>query len=315
MNVIKYRAPFNTNAQVYKKPAIIFFIDILNKTLPVKERIVYKKTDSIVNLHKLLNDKMEMYKAKNKEYFWCGIISSLTNNNAVKQKIRRIDVTTLRPEMPKEWLKNKTEWLTNYDIDNVMIQYSNDKKYKYKFLGVFPIDFAVEINGKCLYSSVCGIDIKDYIKNDIKYIGFINNLDKHDESGSHWTSTFIILDPDNINYGAHYYDSTVKKIPKYIKIFIDRIKKQCNELYPKKVFKITSNDKKHQYKNTECGVFSMVYQIRWINFLLHDKEFYKKKDAYKIIVNDKDIIDDTMVRKRSDLFRPNIVSLKIPQRQ
>jgi hypothetical protein len=310
MNVIKYRAPFNTNPQVFKKPAIIFFIDILNKTLPVKDKIVYKKTDSIVNLHKLLNEKMALYKAKDKEYYWCGIIASLTNNKADKQRIKRIDISTLRPEMPKEWLKNKTEWLSNYDINNVMSQYSNDKKYKYNFLGVFPIDFAVEVNGKCLYSSVCSINIKDYIKKGIKYIGFINNLDKHNESGSHWTSTFLVLDPNNSSYGCYYYDSTAKIIPNYIKIFIDKIKKQLEEIYPNKIFKIKSNNKKHQYKNTECGVFSMLYQIRWINFMLHDKDFYKRKDAYKIVVSDKNIKDAVMVEKRRDLFRPNIVTLK-----
>jgi len=309
MNVIKYRAPFNRNPQVYKKPAIMFFIDILNKTLPVKDRIVYKITDTIVKLHKLLNDKMSIYKAKNKEWFWCNIIASLTNNKAEKQRIKRIDITTLRPEVPKEWLKNKTEWLSNYDIVNVMSQYSNDKKYKYNFLGVFPIDFAVKINGRCLYSSVCNINIKDYIKKGIKYIGFINNLDKHNESGSHWVSTFIIIDPDSSSYGCYYYDSTSKIIPNYIKLFVDIIKKQLEEIYPKKVFKITSNDKRHQRKNTECGVFSMVYQIRWINFLLHDKNFNKKKDAYKIIVSDDNIKDDNMVKKRSDLFRPNMQTL------
>ena len=310
MNVIKFRCPSNTNPQVYKKADIILFIDILNNTLPVKDKIVYKKTDSSKILHKLLNEKMSLYKAKDKEWFWCNIISSLTTNKNIKKKIKQIDARTLRPEMPKEWLKNKVEWLSNYDILNVMMQYSNDKKYKYNFLGVFPIDFAVEVNNKCLYSSVCSINVKNYIKKKIKYVGFITNLDKHDESGSHWTSTFIILDPENSCYGAHYYDSTVKKIPKYIKIFINRIKKQCNELYPKIVFKITCNNKKHQNKNTECGIFSMVYQIRWINFLLHDKMFYKKKDAYKILVNDKNIKDNIMVEKRSNLFRPNILALK-----
>ena len=310
MHVIKYRAPFNTNPQVFKKTAIIFFINILNKTLPVKERIKYEKTDSSKILHRLLNEKMEKYKAKNKEYYWCNIIASLTNNKAEKQKIKRIDASTLRPEMPKEWLKNKTEWLSNYDIDNVMSQYSNDKKYKYHYLGTYPIDFAIKINGKCLYNSVCSINIKNYIKKGIKYFGFINNLDKHDQNGSHWTSTFIVLDPENSSYGCYYYDSTAKIIPSYIKIFIDIIKKQLEELYPNKDFKIISNNKKHQYKNTECGVFSMVYQIRWINFLLHDKTFYKKKNAYKIIVSDKDIKDAIMVEKRSDLFRPNIMTLK-----
>jgi len=308
MNVIKFRSPCNINEFVYKKNEIILFIKIINNG--IKDKIVYKESDSISNLHKLLNEKMALFKVKDKEWFWCNIMYQFAKTSALKQRIKRIDANTLRPETPKEWLKNPIEWLNNYDITKVMSQYSNCKKYKYKFIGVFPIDFAIEKNNTCLYSSVCSINVKEYVSKKIKYIGFITNLDKHNESGSHWTSTFIILDPENASYGAHYYDSTVKKTPAYIEIFINRIKKQCLELYPKKEFKITYNKKKHQRKNTECGVFSMIFQIRWINFLLNDKNFSKNPDAPKILVADNNIKDDVMVLKRSNLFRPNILTLK-----
>ena len=79
--------------------------------------------------------------------------------------------------MPIEWYKNPIEWLSNYDIEDVMIQYNNDNKYKYCFLGVFPIDFSEQDNfGRCLYSHICSIDINKYINKNIKYIKSFSHL-------------------------------------------------------------------------------------------------------------------------------------------
>jgi len=230
----------------------------------------------------------------------------------MQQNIKLIEKTELRPEMPAQWYKNPIEWLSNYDIDDVMVQYNNEKKYCYSFLGVFPIDFSEEDKfGRCLYSHICSLDLKKYTSKGIKYLGLITNLDKHDESGSHWTSTFIIIDPKNKSYGAHYYDSNAISIPHYVKKFILNIKKQLAKKYPKVPFTITSNTKRHQMKNTECGMFSMAYQIRWINALLKYKQL-KLKSPYEDsnfrlnIVNDNNITDSKMEENRKYLYRPNL---------
>ena len=69
----------------------------------------------------------------------------------MRQNIKLIEKTELRPEMPAQWYKNPIEWLSNYDIDDVMVQYNNEKKYCYSFLGVFPIDFSEEDKfGRCV---------------------------------------------------------------------------------------------------------------------------------------------------------------------
>ena len=61
-----------------------------------------------------------------------------------------------------------------------------------------------------------------------KYFGFVTNLCKFDEPGTHWTSSFFILDPELDSYGAYYYDSVGRKIPPLLKpVFID-IQKQMN---------------------------------------------------------------------------------------
>jgi hypothetical protein len=308
----KYSSPANLkNPRVFSKQSLVKLIDAWNKYKP--DKIVYKKSDSVAKLSDALNEKIRPVCDDNQYWCWTGALSKVAKDAKTKEIIKMIADYELRPEMPREWTKNPIEWLSNYDIEDVMLQYSKDKKYKYAFLGVFPIDFSEEDKfGRCLYSHICSVNVKKYINKGVKYLGLITNLDKHNQSGSHWTSTFIIIDPKNKSFGAHYYDSNAKPIPSYVRKFINTMKKQMNEMYPKEKFRITYNNRQHQKKNTECGMFSMIYQIRWLNMLLNYKKL-KLADPYKdahlpeVIVSEENITDDIMVENRKYLFRPNFV--------
>lgn len=298
------------NIRVFSKTSLIKLIDAWNKYKP--DKIIYKKTYNVTKLSDLLNEKIKPICDDKQYWCWPGALGKIARDEKTKSIIKMISDHELRPEMPIEWYKNPIEWLSNYDIEDVMIQYDNDKKNKYAFLGVFPIDFSEEDKfGRCLYSQICSIDLKKYINKGIKYIGLITNLDKHNQSGSHWTSTFIILDHKNKSYGVHYYDSNAKPIPMYVKKFILNVKKQCNILYPGVKFRITYNNRQHQKKNTECGMFSMIFQIRWINYLKNYKKLqlddpYIHSNVPVNIINDSKITDDIMVQNRKYLFRPNL---------
>jgi hypothetical protein len=263
----------------------------------------------------MLNEKIKPVCDDKQYWCWPGTISKIAssaNDTKTKEIIKMIETEELRPEMPIEWYANSREWLSNYDIEDVMKQYDKDRTYKYAFLGVYPIDFSEEDKfGRCLYSKICSLDVKKYINKKIKYLGLITNLDKHNQSGSHWTSTFIIIDPRNKCYGAHYYDSNAIAIPAYIKKFINNIKERLLVIYPNSKFKITYNTIRHQKKNTECGMFSMTHQIRWMNSLLKYKELklpdpYKDENFLKCITNNKNITDDIMNENRKYLYRPNL---------
>ena len=308
---IKYNSPKNAkNPYIFSKVSLIYLIDTWNKYKT--DKIVYKKTDKISKLSELLNEKIKPICDDKQYWCWTGTISKITTNTKTKELIKMIENEELRPEMPIEWYKNKTEWLSNYDIEDVMNQYDKCQKYKYAFLGVFPIDFSEEDKfGRCLYSKICSLDIKKYINKNIKHLGLITNLDKHNQGGSHWTSTFIIIDPRNKCYGAHYYDSNGINIPLYVKKFINNIKKSLQIIYPNSKFRITYNTLKHQKKNTECGMFSMAHQIRWLNCILKYKKLklpnpYKDEQFINCITNDNNITDDNMVISRNYLYRPNI---------
>ena len=69
---------------------------------------------------------------------------------------KQIDVETYAPDHPNTWEENLTEWLSNYDILNVLKQYFID----FKFIGPTPIDFASRENGTRIWPELCNIDIK-----------------------------------------------------------------------------------------------------------------------------------------------------------
>ncbi|WP_396189564.1 hypothetical protein, partial [Flavobacterium sp.] len=306
----KYNSPSTKkNPQVFSKKSLIELIRAWNKYKD--DKIKYKESETMKALAEKLNNKIKPICDDKQYWCWPGALAKIAKDDKTKEIIKMIADYELRPEMPIEWSKNPIEWLSNYDIEAVMRQYSIEKKYKYAFLGVFPIDFSEEDKfGRCLYSHICSLNVKKYVNKGVKYLGLITNLDKHNESGSHWTSTFIIIDPKNKSYGAHYYDSTARQIPSYVKKFMRTVMTQCNQLYPKHNFRITYNNIQHQKKNTECGMFSMVYQIRWLNLNVHHKKLklnsplVDERAADKVL-NDSKITDDVMIRNRKFLFRPN----------
>lgn len=288
------------NGTCLSKLTLIKLIIIWN-TANINDKIIYKKTFTIHKLWNLLNDKMKYICKNNNDICWYDSLIKMSKDYNIKKNINDLKNKELRPEKPIEWNKDPHEWLSNFDIENVMNQYQNNKSFKYVFLGVFPIDFAVKnSSNKCMYSDFCNIDIKKYINYKKKFIGLITNLDKHNQSGSHWTSIFIVIDPKLKSYGAYYYDSTAKNIPSYILDFLNNIKSQLLSIYPNIPFNFYYNKKQHQKSNTECGVFSITFQIRWLNLLKKNKD-----SNFNDVINNPYLNDNSMYKMRDFLFRPN----------
>lgn len=278
--------------------------DLIDRAKPIR----IKPTDKDNAIYTKINSRLKRYCGNGRHWLWCGALERLVTIRGVpnairlKNSLRGIEKKNLKPEKPLPWYQKPKTWLSNFDIQNVMQQYSSAKRYRYEFLGVFPIDFTKRSSsGVCMYSKFCTIDIKDYIKRGIKHIGLITNLDRHDEPGSHWTSSFMVIDSNSSSYGAYYYDSAVNTIPADLKDFFDNVQAQCNAIYPKKSFKIDYNKKKHQFKGSECGVFSMIFQVRWINKIA----LKKNKASFQEITANPFINDEKMLEVRDFFFRPN----------
>ena len=205
---------------------------------------------------------------------------------------KHIDINTfkkirssIKPLKPKKWDKNKREWLNTLDIAGVMRQY--ELKYPdFKFMGPVPIDFDLKTKfDSCMISNLCKINLKKMVNDNIYKLGVIFNLDKHTQSGSHWIAMYMDLQKNIIGY----WDSYGYKPPKEVKVLMKRLKEQGRELEYSP--KIRINKKRHQFKGSECGVYSMhfiIEQLKGKSFkeiteqVIKDDDMWKNRQKYFI---------------------------------
>ena len=164
-----------------------------------------------------------------------------------------------RPEAPREWKRNRKDWLSNFDIQKVLRQYERAHR-DYCFLGVFPIDFnSRSVFGQCLYQEMCTALVPGLIAQKKRWVGAVFNLDRHDQPGSHWVSLMICLDPAHPAYGANFYDSAGRGASASIRTFMETVRAQMPSGYP--ALPLRESKAVHQYENTECGMFSILFQV------------------------------------------------------
>lgn len=156
---------------------------------------------------------------------------------------------TFRPDSPQ----GKFDWLSTFDINDVMEQYYTEDK-GCKFFGAVPMDFAD------LDLEIAKVDYDYYYNKGIRKFGIVFNLDNHDQPGSHWTAMYTDLDKGHI----FYFDSFgVKPEPRVRAL----MRQQARFLSDKKGMNIDNirvdyNKVQHQFKNSECGVYSINFLIR-----------------------------------------------------
>lgn len=223
------------------------------------------------------------------------------NQDMVKssQVYSALQSTAYKPAKPSSWKSNEREWLNTVDILKVMKQY--EEKYKtFSFQGVFPINFTEKDTMQkdvCIVQKMCNFNIKDLKERGITCFGMVLNLDRHNEPGSHWVSIFCCLDPSDQKYGICYYDSggsTMKKISKYVKEFIKTVVTQVND---RGKFRVKHNHIRHQFQDTECGIFAMLFIILCLRSC--PAETYM--DVKNKMPNDKN--DDGIHKYRSFFYR------------
>jgi hypothetical protein len=185
----------------------------------------------------------------------------------VPNPVRSVLDQAYRPQRPARWSSNKYEWLRTDDIANVMVQY--EKRYPtFKFVGVFPIDFAARYqNGTCVEERMCRLDVAKLHGKGVRRIGMVFNLDKHNQKGSHWVSYYVSMDPARPNFGAYYYDSVAKAPPREVHQLTTRIAAQVVTLVTPRVasrFEKRYNTVRKQFRNSECGVFAMHFLVRMV---------------------------------------------------
>ena len=204
-----------------------------------------------------VTDPTEIWRILNQRLVHCKKEDCWLNQLTDDHMRKRIDRYIFAPHMPYEWSKNPNEWLSNYDILNVLEQYEDTYKH-FEFIGPTPIDFDTVLpsNRQCVYNELCHFDLKSLVSKGKTKIGVVFNLDKHNQSGSHWVSLFI----DTEGQFLFFFDSAGSRCPKAIYTLVKRIKAQALAMGKKYTF-FQNYPKPHQYSNTECGVYSLFFII------------------------------------------------------
>ena len=111
------------------------------------------------------------------------------------------------------------------------------------------------------------------------------NEDFSHQSGSHWVGMLLNLKRNEAQFFDSYGEKPLPQVTNWIK---DLNKKLSN----KNKVQIIWNDKRHQFANSECGVYTIHFIVRSI-----------LGTPFKKIVNDI-IKDEKMNQKRKEFFNP-----------
>lgn len=178
-----------------------------------------------------------------------------------------------RPRAPKEWALNRYEWLSSDDIDAIEKNYTevfND----YYYVGSVPIDFDLQDETrKCLVSALCSMKLDELYKKGKQRIGIVINTDPHDGPGQHWVAVFCDIRPELEYPRMTYFDSYAMIPEPEIKTLMRRWKQQWDAtgVHSKKM-KLTYNRTRHQYKDSECGMYCLYFHYACLMNLSMDKK-------------------------------------------
>lgn len=332
---MSYCAPDDQSQQSYRKDKTCFALSSLQKlarawnTRYGEPPITNIRGKSKKDLWKELNERMmQICKKPGNEGCW---VDKLQMEEASEP------YQDLRPPTPAEWYRNPRTWLTNFDIEDVMEQYENEPDNHYNFIGVYPMDFAdiyselnevrwshLTKNGTCKFVGMI-TNLDDHDEPGSHWTSLFAVLDpKLPSFGVYYYDS--VSSPPTIEIKEFMIKlmkrattaSLEKKLPsdalqrmesypleKFThggaKDFMKEVHVICKEhqVSTPRPFKIAYNTHQHQYKNTECGIFSIVYQIRWIEGLRKNPNL-----TFDKVVSHR-MNDDEIAKFRERLYRPN----------
>lgn len=166
-----------------------------------------------------------------------------------------------RPKAPSEWKLNPEEWLSTDDIETM--EHRFEKLFPtYAFIGTFPIDFGLKSEtGKCLISTLCSADIRTLAKKKGKtQFGIVFNTDVSSGPGEHWVAVFCDVRPELEHPRMTYFDSYAQSPEPEIKTLMRQWKRDWDaSLQHTKPMELTYNKTRHQYKDSECGMYCLYF--------------------------------------------------------
>lgn len=273
-----------------------------------EQKIPSPEKMTVSELRKALDARYTKKTGCSKEVCWAKASPTLQPNTR--------DI--FRPLRSDTW-RSGHQWLSTTDIMHVMKQYENVHD-DYVFLGVFPIDFEMKVEGSCVVRSMCNFNVRGLLKEKKRMFSMVINLDTHDQPGSHWVTLFCCVDPKDPKYGICYFDSGglppepiqgTSKDP--ITAFMRRIKNEVVELYGKEhenMFWVRYNPEQKQFKNTECGMFCILFNIlclehtdadykRIRQMIGNDEDVHELRKIFYVAVDDKTTVKQQKIKKHN----------------
>lgn len=251
------------------KNQLVKIANAFNSKYP-KNKINFNSNTSRAVLWKKIQQKMEKQCG---DAEWCWLDQSFIKNGSVKEDLE----SQFKPRGPD----SLNGWLSTKHISDAMGMYEllHDD---FKFFGPVPIDF------DAIVTEIKSLSIKRLYNKNITKIGIIFNLDPHYKSGSHWVAFYCDIEDAHV----YYFDSYGKcPAPKEIIELKERLFEQFKTNFSKTpVYKC--NTVRHQYANSDCGVYSMYFILQ----LLHGKTFEQ--------VTQNIILDEEIKKMREVYFLP-----------
>ena len=258
-----------------------FTVESLTKIANAYNKYVKNNPEKIINITPI---RKELLKQINDRIPTCnGDQICWLDVEWIKQiKDPEIHNNTFRPKGPQ----GRFKWLSTTNINEIIAQY--ESKYKdFHFLGAVPYDF------EDLDQLQIGNIMYDHLfEAGFKKLGMVINLDEHWKKGSHWVALFINLETPQIYFFDSYGTRPRKRIAEFVKKtafwFYKKYKLNGNSNESnsdsdldqnfmtktknkyEKLFDIRYNTIRHQYKNSECGVYSVNFILRLLNVKTFD---------------------------------------------
>jgi hypothetical protein len=257
----------NSSISCYDLESLLIIANALNN-IGYKININVKNKKTLYNkIKKILN---EISNCKDEEC-WLkinGLIDILTEDQLKKLK------ANFKPQIPISWDKNKDEWLSTVDIDKILNRYKYTDKNFHSF-GAIPID---SLKDDVCTNDLCDFDLNKFISEDKYKIGIVYNTEKHNEDGQHWIGLYLDLKGLNFNNNPciYFFDSYGEKPPEQVNKFSSEVISQGKDLNIE--IDYAYNDKQHQSRGGECGVYCLHFLTYMKNGGNFDKYISEKKD-------------------------------------
>jgi len=254
-----------------------FTIDSLKKIAEAHNRFVGGNSNKLI---KIIDSKQYLVTKLSKIINECGADQLCWLNVKWVKQIKDYDIhnNTFRPLGPQ----GRFKWLSTTNINDIVGQY--EKKYSdFKFLGAVPLDFEdIPVLG------LTELNLDQLVKLKKTKLGLVINLDEHWKRGSHWVGLYINLLTNSIYFFDSYGFKPKNKICQFVKkislwcykrniLNVKYGKKDDIDLYTESKFMknkinkyegqldVKYNKVRHQYKNSECGIYSVNFILRLLN--------------------------------------------------